>query len=128
MMCSTNGSLIALTQEYEYELRIENKGYILDDIWEKCEQACGGTLESWYEEGLEEEEKRKCLDGIHYDPFELSVDTYEVKWYSFGNMESFVCVKKMLKEELTIGRVNGSRFKRMIRKEIDTAGRVQRTT
>ncbi|GJQ91406.1 putative reverse transcriptase domain-containing protein [Tanacetum coccineum] len=52
---------------------------------------------------LEEEEKRKCLDGTHYDPFELSVDTYEVKWYSFGNMESFVCVKKMLKEELPIG-------------------------
>ncbi|GJW23924.1 hypothetical protein Tco_0037735 [Tanacetum coccineum] len=44
--------------ENEYELRIEKKGYILQDILEKCEQVCNGALESWYEEGFEEEEKR----------------------------------------------------------------------
>ncbi|GKE83061.1 hypothetical protein Tco_1553061 [Tanacetum coccineum] len=42
----------------EYELRIRNKGYILQDIWEKCEQVCDRTNEPWHEEGFKEEEKR----------------------------------------------------------------------
>nr|GEX62833.1 hypothetical protein [Tanacetum cinerariifolium] len=56
---------------------------------------------------FEEEEKRKCsLDVTHCDTPKLSVDTYEVKWYSFGDMENFVCVKKE-KKKLPIGRQVG---------------------
>ncbi|GJX22967.1 hypothetical protein Tco_0493350 [Tanacetum coccineum] len=79
--------------------------------------------------GFEEEEQRESdMDGTYYDPPELSVDSFEVKRYSFDNGKSFVCVKKMLKDELPLGRVTGSRFKRMIRKEMEIAGSVQRTT
>ncbi|GJX94171.1 hypothetical protein Tco_0348757 [Tanacetum coccineum] len=41
----------------EYELRIGKKGYVLDDIWEKCKQVHGGTLYSWHDDGLKEEER-----------------------------------------------------------------------
>ncbi|GJW39211.1 RNA-directed DNA polymerase, eukaryota, reverse transcriptase zinc-binding domain protein [Tanacetum coccineum] len=86
-----------------YELRIRKQWYIPDDIWEKCEQVYGRTLESWYEEELEEEEQRKCyMDGTYYDPPELSVDTFKVKCYSLDNGKSFMCVKKMLKDEMPI--------------------------
>ncbi|GJX58909.1 hypothetical protein Tco_0290299 [Tanacetum coccineum] len=79
--------------------------------------------------GFEEEEQRESdMDGTYYDPPELSVDSFEVKRYSFDNGKSFVCVKKMLKDELPLGRVTGSRFKRMIRKEMEIAGSVRRTT
>ncbi|GKC11933.1 hypothetical protein Tco_1008715 [Tanacetum coccineum] len=40
----------------EYELRIRKKGYIMDDIWEKCEQVYEVTIYSWYDQGFEEEE------------------------------------------------------------------------
>ncbi|GKE71421.1 hypothetical protein Tco_1529493, partial [Tanacetum coccineum] len=102
---------------------------ILDDIWVKSEQVYGGTLESWYDKGFEEEEKREgYMDGTYYHPRELSVDTFKVKRYSFDNQNSFVCIKKMLKDEMPIGGVNDSRFKRMIRKKMDTSGSVRRAT
>nr|GEW49445.1 BYPASS-related protein [Tanacetum cinerariifolium] len=41
----------------EYDLRIGKKGYVLDDMWKKCEQIHGGTMYSWYDEGFEEEEQ-----------------------------------------------------------------------
>ncbi|GKA61337.1 hypothetical protein Tco_0760744 [Tanacetum coccineum] len=37
----------------KYELRIGKKGYVLDNIWEKCEQVHGGTLYSWHDDGFE---------------------------------------------------------------------------
>ncbi|GJR30159.1 hypothetical protein Tco_1106391 [Tanacetum coccineum] len=48
----------------EYERRIGKKGPILDDIWGKCKKVYGGTIESWYDEGFEEEEQRESdMDG-----------------------------------------------------------------
>ncbi|GJT82039.1 hypothetical protein Tco_1056381 [Tanacetum coccineum] len=41
----------------KYELSIGKKGYILNDIWEKCEQVHGGTIYSCHDEGFEEEEQ-----------------------------------------------------------------------
>ncbi|GJS64412.1 hypothetical protein Tco_0678976 [Tanacetum coccineum] len=41
----------------EYELRIGKKGYILDDIWEKCKQFHGGTPYLWHDRGHGEAEK-----------------------------------------------------------------------
>ncbi|GJW74176.1 hypothetical protein Tco_0133546 [Tanacetum coccineum] len=40
----------------EYELKIGKKGYVLDDVWEKCEQYHKGRTYSWHNEGHEEEE------------------------------------------------------------------------
>ncbi|GJW09543.1 hypothetical protein Tco_1575370 [Tanacetum coccineum] len=40
----------------EYELRIRKKGYVLDDVWEKCKHNHGGTTYAWHDEGHEEEE------------------------------------------------------------------------
>ncbi|GKE55387.1 hypothetical protein Tco_1494572 [Tanacetum coccineum] len=37
----------------KYELRIRKKEYVLDNIWEKCEQVYGGTLYSWHDDGFE---------------------------------------------------------------------------
>nr|GEU69544.1 copia protein [Tanacetum cinerariifolium] len=41
----------------EYELRIGKKGYVLDDIWEKCERVHEGTPYPCHDGGHEEEEK-----------------------------------------------------------------------
>ncbi|GJX73928.1 hypothetical protein Tco_0312523 [Tanacetum coccineum] len=58
----------------EYEFGIGKKGYVLDDIWEKCEQVHRGTMYSWHDEGFEEEEHSESgLDEKYY------VETYELK-------------------------------------------------
>nr|GEV06563.1 RNA-directed DNA polymerase, eukaryota, reverse transcriptase zinc-binding domain protein [Tanacetum cinerariifolium] len=70
--------------ENKYELRIRNKGYILDDLWEKCERFHGGTSNPWHDKGHEEEERWKSgLDNKCYDPPLACVETFEVKRYSF---------------------------------------------
>ncbi|GKD96439.1 hypothetical protein Tco_1380336 [Tanacetum coccineum] len=40
----------------EYILRIRKKGYVLDDVWEKCQQNYKKTNEAWHDEGYEEDE------------------------------------------------------------------------
>ncbi|GKB39490.1 hypothetical protein Tco_0884432 [Tanacetum coccineum] len=40
----------------EYILRIGKKGYVLDDVWEKCQQNYKKTNEAWHDEGYEEDE------------------------------------------------------------------------
>ncbi|GJR23244.1 hypothetical protein Tco_0971771 [Tanacetum coccineum] len=40
----------------EYILRIGNKGYVLDDVWEKCQQNYKKTNEAWHDKGYEEDE------------------------------------------------------------------------
>ncbi|GKD66078.1 hypothetical protein Tco_1308186, partial [Tanacetum coccineum] len=94
---------------------------------EKCEHVHGGTLYSWHNDGFEEEERWESgLDKKYYDLPKVYIETFEVKRYSFEEGKSFVCVTKQLKDALPLGRVNGSRFKGMIRKEMDTGGSVQR--
>ncbi|GJX61090.1 hypothetical protein Tco_0293990 [Tanacetum coccineum] len=113
----------------EYELDIGKKGYVLDDIWEKCEHVHEGTIYSWHDEGFEEEEHWESgLDEKYYDPPQVCVETIKVKRYTFENKQKFICVTKILDKDLPLGRVNGSRFKGMIRKEIDTGGSVQMET
>ncbi|GKB12489.1 hypothetical protein Tco_0846412, partial [Tanacetum coccineum] len=108
---------------------IRKKGYILDDIWEKCEHVHGGTLYSWHNDGFEEEERWESgLDKKYYDPPQVCIETFEVKRNSFKEGKGFVCETKQLEDALPLGCVNGSRFKGMIWKEIDTGGSVQRET
>ncbi|GJZ15564.1 retrotransposon protein, putative, ty1-copia subclass [Tanacetum coccineum] len=40
----------------KYILRIEKKGYVLDDVWEKCQQNYKKTNEAWHDEAYEEDE------------------------------------------------------------------------
>ncbi|GJW71280.1 7-deoxyloganetin glucosyltransferase-like protein, partial [Tanacetum coccineum] len=113
----------------EYKLGIGKKGYILDDIWEKCKQVYGGTLNSLHDHRFKEEDRWESgLDEKYYDPPQVCVETFEVKRYSFKEGKSFICVIKQLEDSLPLGLVNGSRFKEMIRKEMDTGGSVQRET
>ncbi|GKE50549.1 phospholipase-like protein, partial [Tanacetum coccineum] len=39
----------------EYILRIGKKGYVLDDVWEKCQQNYKKTNEAWHDEAYEED-------------------------------------------------------------------------
>ncbi|GJZ55400.1 hypothetical protein Tco_0610593 [Tanacetum coccineum] len=75
----------------EYNLRIGKKGYVLDDVWEKCQQNYKKTNEAWHDEGYEEDEIWRSGDEkTDYNP-----------------------------PSLPLGRVNGARFKAMIRKELE---------
>nr|GEW33332.1 reverse transcriptase domain-containing protein [Tanacetum cinerariifolium] len=68
----------------EYTLRIGEKGYVMDDVWEKCEQYHRKVIDSWHDVGYEEEE----LWG-----------------------KSFICITKQDDDALPLGRVNRARFK-----------------
>ncbi|GKB21673.1 hypothetical protein Tco_0855596 [Tanacetum coccineum] len=78
----------------EYILRIGKKGYVLDDVWEKCQQNYKRTNEAWHDEGYEEDEM-------------------------WQRGRSFICITDREDEALPLGRVNGARFKAMIRKELE---------
>ncbi|GJQ94772.1 phospholipase-like protein [Tanacetum coccineum] len=72
----------------EYILRIGKKGYVLDDVWEKCQQNYKKINEAWHNEAYEED-------------------------------KIFMCITDRENEALPLGRVNGARFKAMIRKELE---------
>ncbi|GJT59420.1 hypothetical protein Tco_1002953 [Tanacetum coccineum] len=102
----------------EYILRIGKKGYVLDDVWEKCQQNYKKTNEAWHDEGYEEDEMWQSGDEkTDYDPPYVNIKTFEVKKYSFKGGRSFICITNREDEALPLGRVNGARFKAMIRKE-----------
>ncbi|GJS87605.1 RNA-directed DNA polymerase, eukaryota, reverse transcriptase zinc-binding domain protein [Tanacetum coccineum] len=113
----------------EYELRIGKKGYILDDILEKCKQVHEETTYPWHDEGFEEEDRWESgLYEKYYNPPQVCVETFEVKRYLFEVGKSFICVTKLLEDALPLGRANESRFKGMTQKEIDMGGSIQRET
>ncbi|GJV40535.1 hypothetical protein Tco_1418975, partial [Tanacetum coccineum] len=95
----------------EYKLRIRKKGDTLQEIWDKYGEVSDDVRESWYEDGFEEEEKRECsMLGIPYDPSKVMLDAYEFKQY------------------FLVSKINVTRFKVEIRKDMDATGCVQRAT
>ncbi|GJR03921.1 reverse transcriptase domain-containing protein [Tanacetum coccineum] len=83
---------------------IGKKGHMLDDIWENCKKVQGDNTYWWYDQKSEEEERREIgVDIEGYDP------------------------PRELMDALPLGRENGSRFREMIRKEVD-GGRKALTT
>ncbi|GJR56889.1 phospholipase-like protein [Tanacetum coccineum] len=53
----------------EYAREIGKKGYVLDDVWEKCQQNYKKTNEVWHDEGYEEDEMWRSGDEkTDYDP------------------------------------------------------------
>ncbi|GKD99635.1 phospholipase-like protein, partial [Tanacetum coccineum] len=104
----------------EYILRIEKKGYVLDDVSEKCQQNYKKTNEAWHDEGYEEDEMWRSGDKkTDYDPPYVNVKTFKVKTYSFKGGHSFICIIDREDEALPLGHMNGTRFKAMIRKELE---------
>ncbi|GJV19763.1 reverse transcriptase domain-containing protein [Tanacetum coccineum] len=65
------------------------------------------------------EHEEMGIEDEDYHPPEVQVETFEVKKYSFEGRQSFVCVSKDLDNVLSLGRKNGSKFKEMIRKEVE---------
>ncbi|GJW70228.1 hypothetical protein Tco_0127145 [Tanacetum coccineum] len=104
----------------EYILRIGKKGYVLDDVWEKCQQNYKKINEAWHDEAYEEDEMWRIRDEkTDYNPPYVDIETFEVKKYSFKGGRSFICITDRENEALPLGRVNGARFKAMIRKELE---------
>ncbi|GJS84905.1 phospholipase-like protein [Tanacetum coccineum] len=103
----------------EYELRTGKKGHILDNIWEYCNQVHNKNYE-WHNYEFENKECEEIgIEDKDYHPPKVQVETFEVKKYSFEGGQSFVCVSKNLDNVLPLRRKNGSKFKEMIRKEVE---------
>ncbi|GKA30689.1 hypothetical protein Tco_0716994 [Tanacetum coccineum] len=103
---------------YEYILRIGKKGYVLDDVWEKCQQNYKKTNEAWHDEGYEEDGMWRSGDEkTDYDRPYVNVNIFEVKKYSFKKGRRFICITDRDDEALPLGHMNGARFKAIIRKE-----------
>ncbi|GKC50026.1 putative reverse transcriptase domain-containing protein [Tanacetum coccineum] len=89
----------------EYELGIGKKGHMLEDIWENCRKVQGDNNYWWHDQKSEEDERRTLgIDIKEYGPLMDLMDAFP------------------------LGRENGSRFKDMIRKEVDNGRRVHRKT
>ncbi|GKA75343.1 reverse transcriptase domain-containing protein [Tanacetum coccineum] len=103
----------------KYELGIGKKGHILNNIWENCNQVHNKNYE-WHNYEFKNEECEEIgIEDKDYHPPEVQVETFEVKKYSFEGGQSFICVTKDLDNILPLGRKNGSKFKEMIRKEVE---------
>ncbi|GKC21656.1 reverse transcriptase domain-containing protein [Tanacetum coccineum] len=86
-------------------------------------------LTKWHDQKSKEEERRQLGINIEeYNPPMVHVETFEIKRYSFDTAQNFICVTKELMDALPLGRENGSRFRDMIRKEVDTGRRIHRKT
>ncbi|GJZ37149.1 hypothetical protein Tco_0583340 [Tanacetum coccineum] len=74
--------------------------------------------------GMIKNQKRRKGDNLksteEYDPPMVHVETFKIKRYSFDTGQNFICVTKELMDALLLGRENGSRFRDMIRKEVDS--------
>ncbi|GKD30163.1 phospholipase-like protein [Tanacetum coccineum] len=79
--------------------------------------------------GFEEDEQWESgIEKTCYTPPFVKSETFEVKRYSFKKKKSFVRITKQFDDAQPLGRVNGSRFMGMIRKEMDEEGRTTRKT
>ncbi|GKA66531.1 hypothetical protein Tco_0766339 [Tanacetum coccineum] len=82
----------------EYEIKIREKGQVLEEIWTRCKRA-------------------RCSED--YNPPMVHTETFEVTKYKFDNGCSFICVSGENNETLSLGRKNGSRFRKMIMEEME---------
>ncbi|GKE41126.1 hypothetical protein Tco_1464531, partial [Tanacetum coccineum] len=74
----------------------------------------------WYDEGFEEKELwQNGIEEIDYTLPVAKTETFEVHCYTFKNGKSFIIITKQMNDVLPLGRVNGSRFIKKTRKEMD---------
>ncbi|GKD79962.1 hypothetical protein Tco_1342583, partial [Tanacetum coccineum] len=96
----------------EYIIRIGKKGYVLDDVWEKCEHYHRKTIDSWHDKGFEEDKLWRSGDEkTDYESPFVDVKNFEVKMYSFKGGKSVICITKQEDDAFPLGCVNGARFK-----------------
>ncbi|GJS61965.1 RNA-directed DNA polymerase, eukaryota, reverse transcriptase zinc-binding domain protein [Tanacetum coccineum] len=102
----------------EYEIKIREKGQVLKEIWAKYKRARCKNKNWWYNYWNKDEERTK-LGNKDYDPPRVHTETFEVTKYQFDNGCSFICVSDEDNETLSLGRKNGSRFRKMIMEEME---------
>ncbi|GJY99812.1 hypothetical protein Tco_0517242 [Tanacetum coccineum] len=66
-----------------------------------------------------EDEEKMELGNEDYNPPMVHTETFEVTKYKFNNGCSFICVSGENNETLSLGRKNGSRFRKMIMEEME---------
>ncbi|GJW34311.1 hypothetical protein Tco_0054343 [Tanacetum coccineum] len=101
----------------EYEIKIREKGQVLEEIWTKCKRARCKNKDWWYDYWYEDEEKIELGKNITNPPM-VHTETFEVTKYKFDNGCSFICVNGENNETLSLVRKNGSRFRKMIMEEM----------
>ncbi|GKA81655.1 hypothetical protein Tco_0788347 [Tanacetum coccineum] len=102
----------------EYEMKIREKGQVLEEIWTKCKRTRCKNKDWWYDYWYEDEEKME-LGNEDYNPPMVHTETFEVTKYKFNNGYSVICVIRENNENLSLGRKNGSRFRKMIIEEME---------
>ncbi|GJT13510.1 hypothetical protein Tco_0860552 [Tanacetum coccineum] len=102
----------------EYEIKIREKGQILKEIWAKYKRARCKNKDWWYDYWYEDEEKME-LGNKDYNPPKVHTETFEVTKYKFDNGCSLICVSGENNETLSLGRKNGSRFRKIIMEEME---------
>ncbi|PWA53962.1 hypothetical protein CTI12_AA436730 [Artemisia annua] len=97
-----------------------------EDIWEKCGRTFKKGRKFWHEVELEAMEVHECqLEGKRYDPPEVKVETFKVHKYTMDGVGSFISIDKTIDKQLPLGRMNGAKFKELIREEMHTQLGVQ---
>lgn len=105
----------------EYGLKIRVKGYMLQDIWEKCKSTYKEGRTFRHEVELEAMEVHGCqIEGGKYDPPEVNVETLKVRRYTIDGMGSFISTGKTNERQLPVGRMNGEKFMNLIKEEMNT--------
>ena len=94
---------------------------MLADAWEICEKTYNGKRYFWHKNELEAMEVQVCqIEGVKYDPPEIKLGTFKVRKYTMEGIGSFICMEKAVDKQLLVGRMNGEKFKIMIRDEMNT--------
>ncbi|GJT12102.1 hypothetical protein Tco_0859144 [Tanacetum coccineum] len=85
----------------EYILRIGKKGYVLDDVWEKCQQNYKKINEAWHDEAYEEDEMWRIRDEkTDYNPLYFDIETFEkLRGNSRDRLDSYSFGIKCLRED-----------------------------
>ncbi|GJQ99737.1 phospholipase-like protein [Tanacetum coccineum] len=85
---------------------------------ERCLDEYNWNKDWWYDYWYENEEKTE-LGNKDYDPPMVHTETFEVTKYKFNNGCSFICVSGENNKTMSLGRKNGSSFRKMIMEEME---------
>ncbi|GJR53187.1 hypothetical protein Tco_1403708 [Tanacetum coccineum] len=103
-----------------YDVEEEYAREIGDPYSRRFDEYNRKTNEAWHDEAYEEDEMWRIGDEkTDYDPPYVNIETFEVKKYSFKGGRSFICITDHEDKAVPLGRVNGARFKAMIKKELE---------
>ncbi|GKE48796.1 hypothetical protein Tco_1480054 [Tanacetum coccineum] len=93
---------------------LKNRLWMIDQFTEALDPDKDPLERSLDEYNLYEDEEKMELGNEDYDPPMVHTETFEVTKYKFNNGCSFICVNGENNETLSLGRKNGSRFRKMV--------------